>query len=62
MLNDKYNKDTQRGMIKVNNKSLDKVRATLALIEQIDSQNVIVRSRGVSGVMRKAAQYTHIAG
>jgi RNase P/RNase MRP subunit POP5 len=62
MLTDKYNKDAQRGMIRLNNRSLDKVRATLALIEQIDSQNVIVRSRGASGVMRKAAQYTYVAG
>lgn len=44
-------------MIRVNNRSLDKVRATLALIEQIDRQNVILRSRGASGVMRKAAKY-----
>ena len=57
MLPDKYNKETQRGMVRVNNKSLDKVRATLALIDQIDSQNVIVRSKGASGIMRKAAKY-----
>ena len=60
MLPDKYNKETQRGLVRVNNKSLDKVRATLALIEQIDSQNVIVKSKGASGVMKKAAHY--IAG
>lgn len=54
MLPEKYNKGTQRGLVRVNNKSLDKLKATLALIEQIDSQNVIVRSRGASGILKKA--------
>jgi RNase P/RNase MRP subunit POP5 len=38
VLSDKYNQDTQRGLIRVNNKSLDKLRATLALVDQIDNQ------------------------
>jgi len=54
MLPDKYNKERQRGLIRVNNKSLDKLRATLALIEQIDNQQVIMRSRGASGILKKA--------
>jgi len=54
MLPDKYNKERQRGMIRVNNKSVDKLRATLALIDQINGQNAIVRSVGVSGVLNKA--------
>jgi RNase P/RNase MRP subunit POP5 len=54
MLPEKYNKNSQRGMIRVNNKSVDKLRATLALIDQINGQKVIVRSVGVSGIMNKA--------
>jgi RNase P/RNase MRP subunit POP5 len=54
MLPDKYNQERQRGMIRVNNKSVDKLRATLALIDQINNQKVIVRSVGVSGIMNKA--------
>ena len=54
ILPDKYDHEKQRGLIKVSNKSLDKLRATLALVDQIDNQNVIVRSRGTSGIMRKA--------
>lgn len=53
-LNDKYSKETQRGLIRVDHKCLDKARATLALIDQIGSQNVIVRSRGASGMIKKA--------
>ncbi len=53
ILNDKYNIERQRGLIRVNNKSLDKLRTTLALIDQIDGQNVIVRSVGASGMIKK---------
>ena len=54
MLPDRYNKEKQRGLIRVNNRSVDKLKSTLALIEQIGSQNVIVRSRGTSGILKKA--------
>ncbi|MFC1741476.1 Rpp14/Pop5 family protein [Nanoarchaeota archaeon] len=53
-LDEKYNQEKQRGLIRVNNKSLDKLRATLALVEQIDNQKVIVRSVGASGILKKA--------
>ncbi|MBW2971609.1 hypothetical protein KY359_01105 [Candidatus Woesearchaeota archaeon] len=61
MLNDKYDKEKQRGLMRVNNRSMDKVRGTLALITQIDNQRVIVKSRGVSGILRKAED-KYIAG
>ncbi len=60
-LNDKYDKEKQRGLIRVNNRSLDKMRATLALIEQIEGHEVIVRSRGASGILQKA-EGKYIAG
>ncbi|MBN1544199.1 hypothetical protein JW898_01920 [Candidatus Woesearchaeota archaeon] len=61
ILPDKYNKEKQRGLMRVSNRSLDKVRGTLALIDQIDSHRVIVRSRGVSGILNKA-ESRYIAG
>ena len=61
IMQDKYNVEKQRGLIRVNNKSVDKLRATLALIDQIDNEHVIVRSRGVSGVLNKA-EGKYIAG
>lgn len=54
ILNDKYNPQNQRGVIRVNNKNLNRLRATLALIEQIDNTNVIVKSVGASGMLNKA--------
>lgn len=53
LLKEKYNQPKQRGVIRVNNKSLNKLRATLALIEQIEDTNVIVQSLGTSGVLNK---------
>ena len=60
ILKDKYDQQNQRGVIRVNNKNLNKLRATLALIGQIDNTDVIVRSVGASGMLNKAEQY--IAG
>ncbi len=54
ILPDKYNQERQRGLIRVNNKSLDKLRASLALIQKVGEQEVIVRSVGASGIMKKA--------
>lgn len=54
VLNDKYNPDTQRGIMRINHRSLDHLRASLALIDKIDGQDVIVRSIGASGILKKA--------
>ncbi|MFH1332357.1 MAG: Rpp14/Pop5 family protein [archaeon] len=43
-----------RGVMKVNNKHVDDVRAALALISRIDNEPVVVRSVGASGILRKA--------
>ncbi|MBI5880911.1 hypothetical protein HZB90_02165 [archaeon] len=61
IMQDKYDVEKQRGLIRVNNKSVDKLRATLTLIDQIDNKSAIVRSRGVSGVLNKA-EGKYIAG
>jgi ribonuclease P/MRP protein subunit POP5 len=53
VMHEKYNIEKQRGVVRVNNKNLNKLRATLALIEQIEDTNVIVRSLGASGVLKK---------
>ena len=46
--------EMQKGIIKVSNKYLDKLRASLALIDNINNNKVIVASRGVSGAINKA--------
>jgi RNase P/RNase MRP subunit POP5 len=53
-LQDKYNPSTQKGLLRVSHDQLHHVRASLALVRQIDSQPVVVRSVGASGIMRKA--------
>jgi ribonuclease P/MRP protein subunit POP5 len=57
MLADRYNPEKQRGLIRVSHKSVDKLRATLALVETINGKKTIVRSVGVSGILNKAAAY-----
>lgn len=58
LLHDKWKKN--KGIIRVNNKYVDDLKASLTLIKKIDNQDVIVRSLGVSGMLNKAEKY--IAG
>lgn len=44
----------QRGLIKVNHKHVDELKAALTFIEKIKNQKVIVKSIGVSGIIKKA--------
>ena len=60
LLADKYNEKTQRGIIKVSNKYVNELKASLSLIKEIDKKEVIVRSIIVSGMLNKATK--HIAG
>ena len=48
----KYN--NQRGLIKVSHKYTKKVRASISLMQQIKGTDVIVRSIGLSGTIKKA--------
>jgi len=58
---EKYNPEKQRGLIRVSHRSLDELKASLALIKNIEEQTVIVRSIGASGIMEKAEQ-KYVAG
>ncbi len=53
-LHNKYDPRTQRGLLRVSHDHVHHVRASLALLQQIEQQPVIVRSVGTSGVLRKA--------
>jgi ribonuclease P/MRP protein subunit POP5 len=59
LLGDKFNKDTQKGIIKVNHKNADLLKAALCTIKQISGTDVIVRSVGVSGILKKTERYLH---
>ncbi|MBT7902870.1 hypothetical protein HN587_03330 [Candidatus Woesearchaeota archaeon] len=54
LLEDKYNKKNQRGLIRVATKFVDKLKASLAVVEQIDNEDVIVKTIGSSGTLKKA--------
>ena|SRR3989338_163618 len=55
-MNDQWNTDMQRGMIRVNNKHVDEIKASLAFVRNIDEREAIVRSLGASGILKKARQ------
>ena len=56
LLADKWNDKKQKGIIKVNNRYVDKLKAVFAMTETISNQKVILRSVGVSGILKKAEQ------
>lgn len=54
LLSDKYDPKTQRGLIRVSNKYVNDLKSVLTLIDKIENREVIVRSVGVSGILKKA--------
>ena len=55
LLSDKYKNN--KGLIRVTNKYVDDLKASLALIKKINNEDVMVRSLGVSGILNKAENY-----
>ncbi len=49
-----YNPEKQKGLIRVEHRNMDELKASLALINQIEQQPAIVRSIGASGILNKA--------
>lgn len=56
-IDDKWNPKNQRGILRVTDTHLDKLRAVLTLINKMRGQDVIVRSLGASGMITTAAGY-----
>ena len=55
LLSDTYKNN--KGLIKVNHKHTDELRAVLCTMDSINNQDSIVRSLGMSGIVNKAANY-----
>ncbi|MBW2976126.1 ribonuclease P protein component 2 [Candidatus Woesearchaeota archaeon] len=55
-LDDKWNANMQRGIMRVNNKQVDNVKASLIFVKKIGGNEAIVKSVGASGILRKAQQ------
>ncbi len=54
VLNNKWNPSMQRGIIRVSHKHIDAIKAALVFANKINNIDVIFRSVGVSGILRKA--------
>ncbi len=51
---EQYNAEKQRGLIRVEHKHMNELKAALALTTHIEQQPVILRSIGASGILAKA--------
>ncbi len=58
VLEELWSQEAQKGVIKVNNKYVEKLKTCLALVEQIDQQKVIIKSVKVSGNINKAKSFS----
>jgi|TARA_B100001971_G_C17911921_1_gene393324 ribonuclease P/MRP protein subunit POP5 len=54
VLKDKYDPNMQKGIIRVNHKNVDNLRAALTMVNKIGKGEAIVKSIGVSGILKKA--------
>jgi ribonuclease P/MRP protein subunit POP5 len=54
---ERWDKQNQRGMIKVGNKHLRGLVASMALIDEIEGKKAMARSLGVSGTLKKAEKF-----
>ena len=55
-MSDQWNADTQRGIMRVNNKHVEDLKASLVFAGSVDGKEAIVRSIGASGILKKAKQ------
>ncbi len=54
VLKERFNKEKQKGILKVNNKYTDELKASFTLIMDIKKTKVTIRSVGTSGIIDKA--------
>jgi len=57
LLPEKYNERSQRGIARVSHTGVDALKASLALVQDVEGSPAIARSLGVSGSLKKATQY-----
>jgi len=57
IMEDRWNRASQRGILKVSNKNLKGIMASIALIDSIEGKEAMCRSLGVSGSLNKAARF-----
>ena len=52
MMNDQFSKEKQRGLLRVSNKHLDNLRASLVFADKINNNDAVIRSVGASGILK----------
>lgn len=52
----KYDKESQKGIMRVNHNHVDELKSALMFIDKIDSKSAIVNPIGVSGILKKAEE------
>lgn len=55
-LSDQFDVPHQRGILRVSHRYLDSARCILAMIREIDGKKAMVRSIGVSGILKKTRE------
>ncbi|MGE0793520.1 MAG: Rpp14/Pop5 family protein [Candidatus Woesearchaeota archaeon] len=53
-----FDNKTKIGIMRVNHKMVDEIRANFVLISKIDNENIFVKTLGVSGILKKAKEFT----
>ena len=53
-LANKWDAEKQRGILKVNHKQVDAVKASFVFANKVNDREIIVKSLGVSGILKKA--------
>lgn len=56
ILSDKFDEKEQKGLIRINHKYVNELKGALALIKNINGIDVIARSIGTSGIIKKAEE------
>tara|TARA_Y100000310_G_scaffold345858_1_gene471595 strand:- start:22134 stop:22565 length:432 start_codon:yes stop_codon:yes gene_type:complete len=54
IMEDKWDVNEQKGIIKLDNKSVDSVKSGLMFVNKIDGKDAIVKTLGLSGMINKA--------
>ena len=57
LLKEKFSKEKQRFIVKVNNKHVDELISAMILAKKIKNTPVIIKSVIVSGILKKASAY-----
>jgi len=53
---DKWNKNMQRGIMRVDNKHVNDLKASLVFVKNIEGNDVVIKSIGLSGILKKTQQ------